>query len=123
MNIGHPGEPAGENRDTINLCNVPSVPVCRERVAQTYASFAFVSGSSSVHESSCLGVNIVVAVSMLRTAEEAKLRLPLRYPLCASSQLSPVPSEGKRGSGTLSPSAARVNARTQPMKAAKEKGT
>ena len=28
MNIGHPGEPAGENRDTKNLCNVPSVPVC-----------------------------------------------------------------------------------------------
>ena len=26
MNIGHPSEPAGENRETINLCNVPSVP-------------------------------------------------------------------------------------------------
>ncbi len=50
-------------------------------VAQTYAFLAFVCGSSSVDGISCLDVNIMVAVSMLRTAEEAKLRLPLmRYP-------------------------------------------
>ena len=52
-----------------------------ERVAQTYAFFAFVCGSSGVHGISCLDVNIMVDVPMLRTAEEAKLRLPLRYPL------------------------------------------
>ena len=45
--------------------------------AQTYAFFAFVCGSSSVRWVSCLDVNIMVDVPMLRTAEEAKMRLPL----------------------------------------------
>ena len=44
-----------------------------------YAFCAFVCGSSSVRGVSCLDVNIMVDV--LRTAEEAKTRLPLRYPL------------------------------------------
>ena len=36
-------------------------------------------GTSPVHEVSCFVINAVVDVSMLRTAKEAKLRLPLRY--------------------------------------------
>jgi hypothetical protein len=60
-----------------------------ERVAhQTYAFFAFVCGSSSVRWISCLDVNIMVDVSMLRTAEEAKMRLPLRYPLPPSELIA-----------------------------------
>jgi len=51
-----------------------------KRVAQRYVFFAFLCGSSSVHGISCWDANIMVDVSMLRTAEEAKLRLPLRYP-------------------------------------------
>ena len=57
----------------------------------TYAFWAFVSGSSSVRGISCLDVNILVDVPMLRTAEEAKLRLPLmRYPLSQGYLLIPV---------------------------------
>jgi len=48
-------------------------------VAQRHAFFAFLCGSSPVHGVSCFVINAVVDVSMLRTAEEAKLRLPLRY--------------------------------------------
>ena len=59
-----------------------------ERVAQTYAFLAFVCGSSSVRGMSCLDVNIVVDVSMLRTAEEGKLRLPPRYPLSVAERLA-----------------------------------
>jgi hypothetical protein len=50
----------------------------RERVAQTYAFFAFVWGSSSVHGVSCLDANIMVDVPMLRTAEEGKRRRATR---------------------------------------------
>jgi len=51
---------AGEYRDSMN-----------QRVAQTqtYAFFAFVCGSSSIHGILCLDVNIMVDVPMLRTAE------------------------------------------------------
>ena len=48
-------------------------------VAQRYAFFAFLCGSSPVQKISCFVINAVVHVSMLRTAEEAKRRLPLRY--------------------------------------------
>jgi hypothetical protein len=44
-----------------------------------YAFFAFVCGSLCVHGILYLDVNIMVGVSMLRTAEEGKLRLPPRY--------------------------------------------
>ena len=58
-----------------------------ERVAQTYAFFAFVCGSSSVHGISRLHVNIMVYVFMLRTAEEGKVRLPPRYRVLAPRRL------------------------------------
>jgi hypothetical protein len=45
-----------------------------ERVAQMYAFFAFVCGSSSVHGGSYLDAYIIVDVPMLRTAEEVKWR-------------------------------------------------
>jgi len=48
-------------------------------VAHRYAPFAFLRGSSPAHEVPCFVFPAVVDVSMLRTAEEAKLRLPLRY--------------------------------------------
>ena len=45
--------------------------------AQTRALFAFVCGSSYARGISCVVVNIMVYVSMLRTAEVAEMRLPL----------------------------------------------
>ena len=57
--------------------------IFRSGVAQRCAFFAFLCGLSSVHGVSCLVAGIVFDISMLRTAEEAKLRLPLRYPAFA----------------------------------------
>lgn len=48
-------------------------------VAQTYPFFGFVCASSPVDLISCLNVNIMVDVAMLRTAEEGILRPPPRY--------------------------------------------
>jgi hypothetical protein len=58
-----------------------------ERVAQTYAFFAFVCGSSPS------GINKYVYVLMLRTAEEGKRRPPPRYPLdylCSEAHLQEI---------------------------------
>jgi len=48
--------------------------------ASEHASFAFLCASSCSRGIPYLGANIMVDVAMLRTAEEARLRLPLRCP-------------------------------------------
>ena len=76
-----PGE-RSDHRGAIHgvliLLHAPRIGVRGEGGAQTYAFWAFVCASSGVQWISCLGTKIAVNVSMLRTAEETRGRLPPR---------------------------------------------
>jgi hypothetical protein len=74
--------PTGETWIRDRRYNELRPPCWWSGVAQMHAFFAFVCGSSSVHRGSCLDLKIMVDVPMLRTAEEAEVRLPPRYLAC-----------------------------------------